>query len=137
MRESASRSPVVSALSLCCVCYERGTIDRSVSTVYRRWHKIAHPLDRFSEPSYSAPNTIPIPNDTFPESCRQDLPSGALFEAGALRAVEYLSFENRSKGVTLCHIPYRAFIAERLAPRLCCVYLGGSPLLPLLLVMLA
>ena len=56
---------------------------------------------------YSAPSTIPTPNDTFSESCRRDLSNDALFGADTLVDVEQSSFENLSRGcVILCHLRY-------------------------------
>ena len=56
---------------------------------------IAHTPEKIG---YSAPSTVPIPNDAFSESCRQDLSSDTLYGTYILVDVEQSSFQNRSRG---------------------------------------
>ena len=64
---------------------------------------IAHTPEKIG---YSAPSTVPIPNDTFSESCRQDLSSDNLYGTYIFVDVEQSSSQNRSRGcgIILCHL---------------------------------
>ncbi len=65
---------------------------------YRKRHKLTHPRDHFSKLGYSATSAIPKPNDRFSDSSRRDPSNTALVGTDNHPAVEYLSFENRSRG---------------------------------------
>ena len=65
------------------------------------------PPGRIFEARYSAPSTIPIPNDTLSESCRFDISNDTVLGTHTLLALKQPSFKNRSRGcVFLRHLRY-------------------------------